>query len=52
VANFGEWGMEGVGVPPDIEMRMDPKAVAKEHHPQLEAAVAYVIRELEKQVLV
>jgi len=52
VVGFGEWGMEGVGVPPDIEVTMNPKAVAAGHDPQLEAAVANILHELEKRPVV
>jgi tricorn protease len=35
----GEWAVENEGVPPDIEVQMDPKAVAAGRDPQLEEAV-------------
>jgi tricorn protease len=46
VTGMGEWGMEGVGVAPDVEVLMDARSVAEGRDPQLEAAVAHVLREL------
>lgn len=36
------------GVAPDIDVDMDPKAVAAGHDPQLERAVAVAMEELKK----
>jgi len=35
----GQWEVEGVGIPPDIEVEQDPRAVRDGRDPQLEAAV-------------
>ncbi len=40
----GKWEVEGEGIPPDIEVAQDPKAVREGHDPQLEAAVATALR--------
>jgi tricorn protease len=44
----GEWEVENVGVPPDIEVDQDPAEVRKGHDPQLEKAVAVALEELRK----
>ena len=44
----GKWDVENHGVPPDIEVEMDPKAVREGHDPQLEKAVEVVLEMLEK----
>jgi tricorn protease len=44
----GHWGIENVGVPPDIEVVDSPDEIAKGHDPSLERAVAYLLGELEK----
>jgi tricorn protease len=44
----GKWDVENHGVPPDIEVEMDPKAVRQGHDPQLEKAVQVVMELLEK----
>lgn len=44
----GEWEVENHGVAPDVEVDMDPKAVADGHDPQLERAVAVAMAELKK----
>ena len=44
----GEFEIENIGVPPDVEVEDDPKAVAAGHDPQLEKAVAIVLEELKK----
>jgi tricorn protease len=43
----GEWEVENEGVAPDIEVVMTPKQVIDGHDPQLEAALAVVLAELE-----
>jgi tricorn protease len=47
----GEWLVENVGVAPDVEVELDPKAWREGRDPQLEAAVALVLEELEKNPL-
>jgi tricorn protease len=44
----GEWEVENVGVPPDIEVEQDPALVRKGRDPQLEKAVEVVLEELKK----
>lgn len=44
----GTWGIEGHGVDPDIEVMDDPSALARGEDPQLEAAVAHLLAELER----
>ncbi len=43
----GEWIIEGYGVDPDIEVENDPKSVAEGRDPQLERAVAEVMKKLQ-----
>ena len=43
----GTWGVEGYGVAPDLEVVDDPTALARGGDPQLEAAVAELLAELE-----
>jgi len=45
----GEWEVENVGVPPDIEVEMTPAKVIAGKDPQLEKAVEVVLKELEKK---
>jgi tricorn protease len=42
----GEWEVENVGVYPDIEVEMTPKAVIAGRDPQLEKAIEVVLAEL------
>lgn len=42
----GEWEVENVGVPADVEVEMDPKSAAAGRDPQLEKAVEVVLEEL------
>lgn len=42
----GHWAIENEGVPPDIEVEMDPKAWREGHDPQLEKAVETELQEL------
>ncbi|MFC1502547.1 PDZ domain-containing protein [bacterium] len=42
----GEWEVENIGVPPDVEVEMNPEAVIKGSDPQLEKAVEIILREL------
>ena len=44
----GTWDVENHGVPPDIEVEYDPKAVRAGHDPQLEKAVETVLELLKK----
>lgn len=44
----GEWIAENTGVPPDVEVEMDPKSVAAGHDPQLERAVSIAMEQLQK----
>ncbi len=43
----GEWRVENEGVAPDIEVTLDPAAVNRGEDPQLDAAVATVLKQLE-----
>jgi tricorn protease len=47
----GTWDVENHGVPPDIEVEYDPKAVREGHDPQLEKAVEIVMDLLKKNPL-
>jgi len=42
------WVVENVGVPPDIEVEMNPADVIAGHDPQLEKAIQVVMDELRK----
>ena len=44
----GEWEVENIGVPPDIEVEQDPALVRKGRDPQLEKAVEVAMEELKK----
>ncbi len=44
----GEWEVENIGVPPDIEVEQDPALVRQGRDPQLERAVEVVLEELKK----
>jgi hypothetical protein len=44
----GEWIAENTGVVPDVEVELDPKAVAEGHDPQLERAVSIALEQLKK----
>lgn len=44
----GTWDVENHGVPPDVEVEYDPKAVRASHDPQLEKAVEVVMELLKK----
>ena len=44
----GHWAIENEGVPPDIEVEMDPKAWREGHDPQLEKAVETVLQALKE----
>jgi tricorn protease len=47
----GAWDVENHGVPPDIEVEYDPRAVREGHDPQLEKAVEVVMELLKKNPL-
>jgi tricorn protease len=51
VTTDGHWGIENEGVPPDIEVEMNPKAWREGHDPQLEKAVETVLQELKEHPL-
>ncbi len=42
----GEWEVENIGVPPDIEVEQDPALIRQGHDPQLEKAVSVILEEL------
>jgi tricorn protease len=44
----GQWAVEGHGVDPDIVVENDPKSIIEGHDPQLERAVAEVMKQLDK----
>jgi len=44
----GKWDVENHGVPPDVEVEMDPALVRQGHDPQLEKAVQVVMELLSK----
>jgi tricorn protease len=44
----GNWVMEGYGVDPDVEVQNDPTSMARGEDPQLERAVAEVLRMLDE----
>jgi tricorn protease len=45
----GEWVIEGYGVDPDIEVENDPKSVLQGKDPQLERAVAELMKKLQEK---
>ena len=44
----GQWEVENIGIPPDIDVRQDPELVRQGHDPQLERAVAEAMAMLAK----
>ena len=44
----GEWEVEDIGIPPDIEVAQDPELIRQGHDPQLEAAVGEALALLQK----
>jgi tricorn protease len=44
----GEWEVENVGIPPDIEVEQDPARMRHGQDPQLEKAIAVILELLEK----
>ena len=47
----GQWGIENKGVPPDVEVPMDPAAWRQGRDPQLEKAVEVVLEQLKAHPL-
>jgi tricorn protease len=47
----GKYDIENQGMPPDIEVELDPLSVRRGHDPQLEKAVEVVLAELQKSPL-
>ena len=47
----GQWEVENIGIPPDIEVEHDPELVRQGRDPQLEKAVEVVMDELDKNPL-
>jgi len=47
----GEWEVENVGIAPDIEVELHPKAMREGRDPQLEKAVEVLLSELGRQPL-
>ncbi|MDX1675747.1 MAG: S41 family peptidase, partial [Longimicrobiales bacterium] len=45
----GEWAVEGVGVPPDIEVIDRPEEIAAGREPIIERAVQYLLQQLEEE---
>ncbi|HYP28115.1 MAG TPA: S41 family peptidase [Blastocatellia bacterium] len=45
----GEWVIEGYGVEPDIEVENDPKSVISGRDPQLERAVAEILKKINEK---
>lgn len=45
----GEWIIEGYGVEPDIEVVDDPAAMARKEDPQLDRAIAEVMKQLKSR---
>ena len=41
------WGIENVGIPPDIEVEQDPASVVAGDDPQLDRAIEEILRQLE-----
>jgi len=44
----GEWEVENHGVPPDVEVELDPHAVRAGHDPQLERTVQILLADLDQ----
>lgn len=44
----GQWEVENIGIPPDVEVEEDPAAMRQGHDPQLEQAVAVALDGLAK----
>ena len=48
----GKYDIENIGMPPDIEVEMDPELVRQGRDPQLEKAIEVVLKDLEKNPVV
>jgi tricorn protease len=46
ISTEGEWAVEGLGIPPDVEVWDRPELVAKGQDPSLEKAVEVLLKEL------
>jgi tricorn protease len=44
----GQWEVEDIGIPPDIEVAQDPELIRQGHDPQLESAVAEALSLLQQ----
>jgi len=44
----GQWEVEDIGIPPDIEVPQDPELIRQGHDPQLESAVAEALSLLQQ----
>jgi tricorn protease len=47
----GQWAVENIGVSPDVEVELDPKAWREGRDPQLERAIQVVVEEMKKNPL-
>jgi tricorn protease len=47
----GAWEVENAGIPPDMEVELDPAAVRQGHDPQLEKTVQILLDDLQKHPL-
>ena len=45
----GTWGIEGHGVDPDIEVVDDPAKLSQGVDPQLDVAIQWMLREIERK---
>jgi tricorn protease len=45
----GQWEVEDIGIPPDIEVAQDPELIREGHDPQLETAVAEALALLKEK---
>ena len=43
----GQWEVEDIGIAPEVEVEQDPALVRQGHDPQLEAAVAVAMKQLQ-----
>jgi tricorn protease len=48
VGTDGQWAVEGVGIYPDLEVYDRPEEIAKGNDPSIEAAVKYLLEQLQK----
>lgn len=47
----GQWGVENIGVPPDVEVEVTPVSVREGHDPQIEKAVELLLASLKEHPL-